>query len=80
MTHQRDDNGNFWMNQRPRQRELLPDTAFATLRIFHKPIYFCTDWTWVPRFEPLLRLFWLAENVATPYLIKNDRIEINGCI
>ena len=79
--HQRDDNRSFWINQRPRQWVLLPDTAFATLRIFHTTSYFCIEWTWVPRFEPdspLLRLFLLAENVTTPYLMKNDRIEIKG--
>ena len=30
----------------------LPDAAFASLRIFHKPIYFCSEWIPVPRFEP----------------------------
>ena len=43
------------------------DAAFVTLRILHKPIDFCNEWTWVPRFEPhqpLFRLFWLAENVT----------------
>ena len=48
-----DDNRSFWINQRPRQWVLLPDAAFATLRIFHKSVtFFCSEWTWVPRFEP----------------------------
>jgi len=44
--HQRHDNRSFLINQR------WPDAAFVTLQIFHKPIYFCTEWTWVPRFKP----------------------------
>ena len=50
--HQSHDNRSFWRNHRPQQWVLIPDVAFATLRVFHKSIYFCTEWTWVPRFEP----------------------------
>ena len=50
----RQDTRSFWINQRPPQWVLLRDATFATLRIFHKPICFWTEWTWVPRFEAVL--------------------------
>ena len=34
------------------EETLLLYAAFSTLQIFHKSVYFCTEWTWAPRFEP----------------------------
>ena len=59
--------------------EVPTSTAVSDTSVFTQRNITCTESTWVPHFEPdlpPLRLFWLHENLTTPYLIKNDRIEI----